>query len=76
MKQSKAAKQAGKDNISNDFWKRLEGLGLDALVSLFQLCWDSRILHSNGNFPQVVGIFQKGSALCFFVVLWLRRVEK
>ena len=28
MKQSKAAKRAGKDNIPNDFWKRLEGRGL------------------------------------------------
>ena len=39
VKQATAAKRAGKDNIPNDFWKHLEGRGLDAVVSLFQLYW-------------------------------------
>ena len=42
IRQTKAAKRAGKDNVPNDFWKHLEGRGLSALVSLFQLCWDSQ----------------------------------
>ena len=62
VKQSKAAKRAGKDNIPNDFWKRLEGRGLDALVSLFQLCWDSQTSPQQWKLAQVVGIFKKGSA--------------
>lgn len=62
IRQSEAAKRAGKDNIPNDFWKQLEGRGLSALVSLFQVCWDSQTSPQQWKIAQVVGIFKKGAA--------------
>ena len=62
IRQAKAAKRAGKDDIPNDFWKHLEGRGLSSLVSLFQLCWDSQTSPQQWKLAQVVGIFKKGFA--------------
>ena len=62
IKQTKPHKRAGKDQVPNDFWKHLQGPGLDALLTLFQSCWGTCASPWHWKLAQVVGIFKKGSA--------------
>ena len=62
IKHLKTGKAAGKDGIPNDFWKHLSGSGLEALLNLFQSCWEHGKSPESWRQAQVVGIFKKGSS--------------
>ena len=61
IKQSKSGKRGGKDQIPNELFKNLQGEGLEALLQLFQACWDQSNSPAQWKTAQVVGIFKKGS---------------
>ena len=62
IKQTKPRKRAGKDQVPNDFWKHLQGPGLDALLTLFQSYWGTCASPRHWKLAQVVGILKRGSA--------------
>ena len=61
IKQSKSGKRGGKDQIPNELFKNLQGEGLEALLQLFQACWDQSNSPAPWKTAQVVGIFKKGN---------------
>ena len=61
IKQSKSGKRGGKDQIPNELLKNLQGEGLEALLQLFQACWDQGNSPAQWKTAQVVGIFKKGN---------------
>lgn len=41
--------------ISNNFWKGLSETGLEELVALFQLCWETRTSPHQWKIVQAIG---------------------
>ena len=61
IKQSKSGKRGGKDQIPDELFKSLQHEGLEALLQLFQACWDQSNSPVQWKTAQVVGIFKKGN---------------
>ena len=62
IKQTKAVKRGGKDQIPSELFKVLQGQDLDALLALFRQCFDTQSSPAQWKIAQVVATFKQGAA--------------